>query len=103
MIDRGAGPEGDRPARAERGPDVADLFWDTTVDSRQVRRRLREGPDLSRRAIVRRLLEYGEWDEIGALLTLEDIERDLPHLRLRSPELDSFWREAVAFWRSEAR
>jgi hypothetical protein len=88
---------------AEPTPDVRDLFWDAAVDALEVRRLLREGPELSRRAIMRRLLEYGEWDEIRAFLTLDDIERELPQLRFRSPEVESFWREAVAFWRSRAR
>lgn len=87
----------------ERAPEIADLFWDAAVDARQIRHLLREGDELSRRAVVRRLLEFGEWDEIRAFLTLQDIERDLPHLTFRSPEVASFWREAAAFWRAQPR
>ena len=51
---------------------------------------------------IRRLLEYGEWDEIWQYLTLDAVEKALPGLRFRSPELESFWREAVARWRAHA-
>lgn len=85
---------------ADRG-EVAGLFWDAEVGARQIRRLLREGDELSRRAVVRRLLEFGEWDEILAFLSLDDIERELPYVSFRSPEIESFWKEAVAFWRAQ--
>jgi hypothetical protein len=82
---------------------VGDIFWGRRIDAEEVRRRLTDGDEWVRRAIVRRLLEYGEWEEIRALLTLDAIARDLPYIRFRSSEVESFWKEAVAFWRSQAR
>ena len=57
---------------------------------------------LGSRWAIRRLLEYGEWEEIWRYLTHDDVEPALPGLRLRTPELDSFWRVAVARWRPRA-
>lgn len=76
------------------------FLWDVRVDEPEFRRLLAEGTDEERLWAIRRLLEYGEWEEIWRFLTLEDVEGALPRLRFRSPQLESFWREAVARWRA---
>lgn len=81
---------------------MTDLFWDVPMTETELGRILREGPPDRRLWIIRRLLERGEWEEIWSVLTLADVEGALPEIRLRSPVLDSFWREAVAIWRRPA-
>ena len=78
------------------------FLWDVRLSEPGFRRLVARGTDHERRWAIRRLLEYGEWEEIWRYLTLDDVERALPGLRLRTPELDSFWREAVARWRPRA-
>ena len=78
------------------------FLWDLRLSSSEFRRLLVEGAADERRWAIRRLLEYGEWDEIWQYLTLDAVEKALPGLRFRSPELESFWREAVARWRAPA-
>ena len=72
------------------------FLWDVRLVEPEFRRLLAEGTDTERLWATRRLLEYGEWDEIWRFLTLDDVEQALPRLRFRSPELASFWKEAVA-------
>jgi hypothetical protein len=76
------------------------FLWDVRLAEPEFRRLLAEGTDGERLWAIRRLLEYGEWDEIWRFLTLDDVERALPRLRFRSSELASFWKEAVARWRA---
>ncbi len=79
--------------------DPPGFLWDLRLDESEFRRIVRGSED-ERLWAIRRLLEYGEWGEIWTYLTLEDVERALPRIRLRSPELQSFWEEAVSRWRT---
>jgi hypothetical protein len=78
------------------------FLWDRTLDDAGFRALLGSADDSARLWAVRRLLEYGEWDEIWRYLTLADVRQALPRLRFRSPETASFWQEAVAFWSDRA-
>jgi hypothetical protein len=82
--------------------DRAGLLWDRTFGETGLRALLSSDDDALRLWAIRRLLEYGEWDEIWRELTLDDVEWALPRIVLRSRQTQSFWREAVAFWRGRA-
>jgi hypothetical protein len=80
--------------------DPLPFLWDVRLGELEFGRLLAEGADDDRLWAIRRLLEYGEWHEIWCCLTLDDVDRALPRLRFRTPELRSFWQEAVARWRA---
>lgn len=95
----------DLPYSAHMGDETAeqpDLFWDTKLSDTELRKKLAAGSAQERLWVIRRLLEYGEWEEIWKFLTLDDVEWALPRLRFRSPELQSFWQAAVTLWRERA-
>ena len=82
--------------RAEAAPRAADadapaidehhpyFLWDTPMTLAEFRAAL-HGDDPARRAwALGRLLSQAHWDDIWALVTVDDLARDLPRVRMRN-------------------
>lgn len=75
------------------------FLWDYDLTEGQIREIL-GGPLDRRKWLLARILEHAKFGEIWKYLTLQEIERDLPSLRMNSG-LKSHWEYAIKCWRKK--
>lgn len=86
------------PARPR--PIRPSFLWDYDLNHGQIMEIL-HGPQKNRLWLVAKILEHARWNEIWEYLTLPQIEKDLPRLRL--PEKTrAHWVYALHRWRHSA-
>lgn len=73
------------------------FLWDYDLTEGQIREIL-NGPLAKRRWLVAKILEHAKFDEVWKYLSLKDIERDLPSLRMNL-RTKNHWEYAVNRWR----
>lgn len=80
-------------------PEVRPSFlWDYDLSRGQVMEIIK-GPQKNRLWLVAKILEHAKWEEIWQYLTLPQIKKDLPFLRL--PEKTrTHWEYALNRWRN---
>lgn len=89
-----------RPIVEEEPKKRPSFLWDYDLTESQVREML-SGPLEKRKWLVGRILEQARFDEIFKYLTLREIERDLPFLRLPK-KLKDHWEYAIKRWKRAA-
>lgn len=72
------------------------FLWDYDLSEAQIHEIL-SGPLETRKWMVAKILEQALFHEIWQYLTLRDIKRDLPHLRLK-PKTREHWEFALRTW-----
>jgi len=78
------------------------FLWDYDLSYDDVRTILR-GDDLQQRYwLVGRIIEYAAWEDIWKFLTVADIQKALPHLRIRK-KIKEIWEVAIARWTADER
>ncbi len=90
--------EGDHASR--RGTQRPRFLWEYPLTRGEIQEIL-SGPRDKRLWLVAKILEHGRWEEIWEYLTLEQIQADLPYLRLPQ-ETKEHWRFALSRWRRSA-
>lgn len=80
-----------------RGAHRPSFLWEYSLTRGEIQQILC-GPRNKRRWLVAKILEHGRWEEIWEYLTLEQIEADLPFLRL-SQKTKAHWQVALNRWR----
>jgi hypothetical protein len=86
-----------RPILDEEPKKRPSFLWDYDLSESQVKEIL-SGPLGKRKWLVAKILEHAKFDEIWKYLTVRDIERDLPFLRLPK-KTKEHWQFAIKRWR----
>jgi len=73
------------------------FLWDYDLTEAQVRELLRHAPFEQRKWLMARILERGSLEEVLRYLTVEEIQKALPSLRI-NPKVKRHWQEAVKLW-----
>lgn len=72
------------------------FLWDYDLSDAEIREIL-SGPQKNRLWLVARILEHAKFEEVWDYLSIDDIRRDLPKLRMR-PKLKKHWEYAIKRW-----
>lgn len=86
-----------RPIVREAPRERPSFLWDYDLSEGQMRE-IFGGPLKQRLWLVARILEHAKLDEVFKYLTLREIERDLPVLRLPL-KIKGHWEYALSRWR----
>lgn len=89
-----------RPIVREEAQERPSFLWDYDLTEGQIREII-AGPLEKRRWLVARILERAQLKEVWRYLTLDQIERDLPHLRLPA-KTKEHWAHAIKIWKGAA-
>lgn len=73
------------------------FLWEYDLSHGEIREILR-GPQKQRLWLVAKILEHGQWNEIWKYLSLKQIGKDLPYLRLPD-KTKKHWQYALSRWR----
>ena len=76
------------------------FLWDYDLSAGEIRELL-AGPQKKRLWLVAKILEQARWKDIWDYLTLDQIRRDLPYLKL-SPRTRQHWEDALRQWKKSA-
>lgn len=85
------------PLPAGEGRGRPSFLWDYDLTEAQVREILRSAPLEQKKWLIARILERASLEETLAYLTLEEISRALPRLRMDS-RVKRHWEETLGLW-----
>ena len=77
------------------------FLWDYDMTEAQVRELLAHAPFEQRKWLLGRMLERLHPDELLRYVSLKEVQRGLPHLRL-DERIRRHWEEAIAIWTQRA-
>ncbi|MBI2345373.1 MAG: hypothetical protein HYV03_00465 [Deltaproteobacteria bacterium] len=87
-----------RPVKGGHRGSRPSFLWDYDLTEVQVRELLaRPGMTGEKRWLIGRILAEARFEEVFSYLTVDDIQRALPHLRLR-PNVRERWTYAIDRW-----
>ncbi|MBI2870645.1 MAG: hypothetical protein HYY14_02915 [Candidatus Omnitrophica bacterium] len=78
------------------------FLWDYDLTEAQVREILRHSPFEERKWLIARILDRLGPPEIFSYLSVSEIKRALPELRM-DPKVKRHWQEAVDLWTAKSR
>lgn len=73
------------------------FLWDYNLDEKEIKRILKKGNQTSRRWLVGRILESARFKDIWHYLSLKEIKKIFPHLKLKKP-IKKAWQRALNAW-----
>ncbi len=85
------------PLRAGGDQKRPSFLWDYDLSEAQAREILRSAPLEQKKWLIARILERATLQETLAYLTLDEISRALPHLRMDA-RVKRHWEEALELW-----
>lgn len=74
------------------------FIWDYDLSEEDVRRILKSGDENTRLWLITRILESAKYDDVWKYLTLKEILKVFPQLRLKKP-IKEAWENAFKAWR----
>lgn len=77
------------------------FLWDYDMSEGEIRETLASSLN-KRKWLVARILEHAKFEEVWDYLSLDQIERDLPHLRIPA-KCKEHWGYAIKIWRDHER
>lgn len=73
------------------------FFWDYNLTEEDVRRKLKEGSEYTRRWLIARILESAKYDDVWKYVTLAEVIQIFPALRLKKSVREA-WEQAFQAW-----
>lgn len=73
------------------------FLWDYEIDKKKVRKILKEGDETTRLWLIGKILSSAHFDDVFKYLTIKDIAKALPKLRIR-PQIKKTWERALKVW-----
>jgi|GEM_PF-641559 len=73
------------------------FLWDYDLTEEEVRKILKEGDEFSRLWLIGRILESAKYENVWHYLTLEEILKVFPKLKLKKP-IKEAWLNAFKAW-----
>ena len=73
------------------------FLWDYNLSEPEVRKILKEGDEFSRRWLAARILESAKYEDVWKYLSLEEILKIFPSLKLKAPVRNA-WEKAFKAW-----
>lgn len=73
------------------------FIWDYDLTEEEVRRKLKEGDEFTRRWLIARILSHAKFRDIWKYLTLKEILTIFPKLKMRK-QIKTAWERAFAAW-----
>lgn len=73
------------------------FLWDYNLTEEDVKRKLKEGDEYTRRWLIARILESAKFEDVWKYVSLKEILDIFPTLRLKKPVKEA-WEEAFRAW-----
>lgn len=73
------------------------FIWDYDLTDADVRRILRRGNEVEKTWMTSRILESAKLNDVWSYLTLDQVRKNFPKLRLKKPIRDA-WAHALDVW-----
>ena len=73
------------------------FLWDYDLSESAVKKIIKNGNDYSRNQLVARILESAKYEDVWKYITLEELIKIFPQLRLKN-EIKQVWQHAFKAW-----
>lgn len=73
------------------------FLWDYDLSEEDVRKKLEEGDEFTRRWLIGRILESAKYKDVWKYLTIKEILQIFPKLKLKPP-IRQAWEKAFKAW-----
>lgn len=73
------------------------FLWDYDLSEKEVKKIIKKGNSFSRNFLVARLLESAKYEDIWKYISLNDLVKIFPELKLKK-EIKYVWQNAFAAW-----
>lgn len=73
------------------------FLWDYDLDQKEVKKALKQDNEFTRHWLVTRILESAKYNDIWKYLTLKDLTKIFPKLKLKRP-VEEAWQKAFKAW-----
>ena len=82
---------------SERPKESPYFLWDYDLSEEQVQEMLATQSFDKKKWLIARILESARFEDVWKYLTLGDIQKALPHLRM-NPKKKAYWSHAIKIW-----
>jgi len=72
-------------------------FWDYKLTAKNLKEILASGDEIKKRWAMARLVESAPFEEIWDYISLKELQKDFPYLKLKKP-IRAVWQKALKVW-----